>query len=540
MLVTLAAWAGAVVRGGFAFDDREAIEGNPVVEGALPATEAFRRDYWHHVGDAGHYRPLAALALRLDRAAYGERAFGFHLTNALLHAAVVLLAGLALARAPGGAALLVGLLPFAAHPVLADSVAWISGRTSMVSGLGGAGLLLVAARARAQWAAASLAGAALLFGLLGKEDAVVFLPPAVLLAWWRAPRLALAVAGGGAVAVATALALRAQALGSALPAAPHAPLAALGLADRLPFAGRALLELVRLLAWPFDGPPTYRAAPGFTPADPPGATALLGWLPWLAAVGAGALALARRRPADAALPAVAAGFAALALLPVLQVIPAGEVFAPRFLYAPLLLAAPLFGRLLGFLPRAALVALALACVAGAWHRAGVYGGRASYAREVLAHVPADAAAWNDLALAQEEEGRVADARATWLRATELHPRYSRPWSNLGRLALARGELARAVELFERAVAVGPGNPVAEVNLASALLRSGDPSAAVPHYRRATELAPGLGPAWRGLGQALLEAGRTDEARTALERALALDPRDGDARRLRARVDAASG
>ena len=39
---------------GFAYDDKEAIVSNPVVNGALPPGEAFARDYWHHLEDAGH------------------------------------------------------------------------------------------------------------------------------------------------------------------------------------------------------------------------------------------------------------------------------------------------------------------------------------------------------------------------------------------------------------------------------------------------------------------------------------------------------
>ena len=60
------AWSGAVLRGGFAFDDLEVIESNPVVQGSAPLLAAFERDYWHHREDAGHYRPLASLSLRAD------------------------------------------------------------------------------------------------------------------------------------------------------------------------------------------------------------------------------------------------------------------------------------------------------------------------------------------------------------------------------------------------------------------------------------------------------------------------------------------
>ena len=136
LLLTLVAWAGSIVRGGFSYDDREVLFGNPVVEGEVPWTRAFTQDYWHHSGPVGHYRPLATLSLRLDRGLWGELARGYHATNVLLHLAVVAAAGVLAMRAAGPWPWL-GLMVFALHPVLADSVAWLSGRTSMVSALGG-------------------------------------------------------------------------------------------------------------------------------------------------------------------------------------------------------------------------------------------------------------------------------------------------------------------------------------------------------------------------------------------------------------------
>ena len=511
--LALLAWGGAVVRGGFSYDDREAIVGNPVVEGTVPAREAFRRDYWHHLGDAGHYRPLATLALRADRRLWGDASRGFHLTNALLHAAVVLIAGLVLRRLGAGAPWSVGLWIFACHPVLADSVAWVSGRTSMVAALGGSAALLASAAAPRASLAGLLAGLLLFLGLCGKEDALVFGPPAFLIACNRSPARALSVVLGGTAAVALWLLLRAEYVGSALPHSPHAPLAALSFPERLPFGGRALLEGVRALVWPLGLSPNYREVEGFTSDEPPSAWSLLGWVPWCAAIAAGLWGLRSR-----SLPATSLGLGALALAPVLQWVPAGEVFAPRFLYAPLLLAVPFLARAARPVPRH-LVAVALsALVLAAWSRAEVYSGRASYAEAVLRRAPGDSRAWNNLGLAYDEEGRPEAARDAWLRATELDPRYSKAWSNLGGQALEQGRLDAALPLLQRAVREGPKNPVAHVNLGQALRRSGDPEAAAQAYRRAATLAPGLAAAWSGLARCLEELGDAEGAGAAAERA----------------------
>jgi len=542
LLLVLAAWSGAVARGGFAYDDREAILGNPVVEGTLPWTAAFQRDYWHHRGDAGHFRPTASLSLRLDRALWGEDPAGYHATGVLLHLAVVLLAALSAALLlPAGRLPWLGLGFFALHPALADSVAWISGRTSLLAALGGlagAWALLGALRGGGQLSSARLLGAALasagglLLGLLGKEDALVFAPVYLLLALRRGRRASLACLLGVCAGLLAYGWLRAGAMGSPFPAAPGAPLAGEPLVDQLRVAGRALLEGFRLIAWPAGHPPSYRSAPWL---DPGGASALLqiaGWVLLGVLVTACALALLRGRRS---LAAWAGLLAAASVVPVLQLVPSGEVFAPRFLYLPLLLAAPLtdaaLRRALGAPRRPAAALLACLAVVLAWQRAGVYSSRGAYCRAVLRWIPEDVHSWNDLGLHLEEVGDLDGARARWERAIELRPDYSRPWSNLGRLELADGDLEAAERALRRAAELGPRNPRAHCNLGSLLLRRVQLVEAAREYFIAASLAPGMVEAWRGLAQALWRLERRTEARQALDRALELDPGDRLAREL---------
>jgi len=557
VLLAILAWSGSIVRGGFAFDDREATLANPVVTGALGARAAFERDYWEHLGPAGHYRPLATLALRADRALWGERPAGWHLTNVVLHALCVALLGfLLLLLGPtthGDALPWAGLAVFAVHPALADAVAWISGRTSLVSAAGGLAGAVALLALGVPWRApsATRSGAAVLasalglaFALLGKEDGVVFAPLYLLLALRHSRRMAVASALGCAVGIGLVLALRAHALDSPWPKATHLPSPLSDSPARLLIGGRAVLEGLRLVAFPAGYPPSYERSREFAPdAQLLALKAALGWLFWIALVAAGLLA-ARRRPRSTV--AWSAALAALCVAPVLQFVPAGALFAPRWLYLPLAFGAVLVHagwRAAGAaLPsgraRMAVATLLLGlCVLGAWWRAGVYAGRGSFAEAVLAHEPRDAPAWNDLGLAREEEGDLAGARAAFERSAALDPLYSRPWSNLGRFALESGDLAAAEVALRRAADLGPRNPVAQVNLGSLLLRLGQFRGAETSYRRAIELAPGMGAAWRGLGRALEEQGRRGEAREALRRALACDPADRAARAALERLDA---
>ncbi len=529
-LLALVAWFPSVRLGGWAYDDLEILENNPVVQGDLPAQAAFEQDYWAHLGAAGHYRPLATLALRADFAISGLDPSAFHRTNALLHAAVVMLAGLCLVLlgiyVPASPFPWIGLALFAVHPALADSVAWISGRTSMLSALGGLSGALAVLQFTVPWRDDSLGRAAkvgaasglgLLLALLGKEDGVIFAPCLVGLAALHSRRAAIGAALGSLVGLSVYLVLRAGVYGTPWPSAPHAPLADASLWERLLVGGRGLLEALRLTLLPFEYPPIYERWASFREVEP--WIAALGWGSWCACVVWCAKALrerAHRVRGGAVL------FACASFLPMIQLVPAGVLFAPRFLYLPLL-----FG-CLGmdaafrgvFRSRAALVAsvvIALATV-GAWVRTSVYESKASFYAEQLRHVPEDAPSHNELALASEASGDLAAAKRHWQRAIELDPTYGRPWSNLGRLALAEGDLERAERCLRRATELGRGNAIAHANLGAFFLRQERFAEALTSYENATRLAPSMGAAWRGQAKAHLRLGQKERALRALQRA----------------------
>ncbi|MEZ6013552.1 MAG: tetratricopeptide repeat protein [Planctomycetota bacterium] len=539
-LLVLLAWGSAIVRGGFAYDDREVLFDNPVVEGALPWSSVVDRDYWHHIGDAGHWRPLATATLRIDRWLYGTDSRGYHATNVALHGAVVMLAALLarrLALALGAPFPWFGLALFAAHPLLADSVAWISGRTSMLSALGGlAGALAVASCAAAR--VASTAGAAARGGppsagrtvcltgasalglgaaLMGKEDALAF---AVVL-----PLVALATAGPGrrlaasawtlagcGLAVSGWLAARYAALGVAFPTAPHAPLAEAPLTIRLAHGLAAWGEgLAATLVPSLSLPPNLTVADVATPG-------LSGRVALFAAFAAGALWFGWRGRRRALRDVGALGGSMrlvegclccvlAALAPLIQLVPSGELFAPRFLYLPLLLGAPATSALLAAVvprpgPRRVTAALALsACVLLAQVHSARYASRLAFWESHLPRHAADPRVWNELGNAAREAGDLVAARASFERAVTLAPGYSRAWVNLGTLALRRDDLEVALEQLQRAVAVGQENAVAHANLGNAWLRAGEAAQAAAAYQRAVALAPGRAAFWRGLARA---------------------------------------
>lgn len=532
----------AVLRGGWALDDRELLFDNPIANGSLPWSSAFGRDYFHHLSDSGQWRPLASLSWRFDYRCFGDWVTGYHLSNWAMHLGVVTLAfGLLRELRLETRAALFGLIVFALHPALSDSVVWISGRTSMLSALFPLAGVYASERWRRQGAGpvrATLPAAFGLFaGLLCKEDALVFAVLIPLLAW----RHSRSQARSALIAVAVTLALwclgRSLALGAALPSAASPALGSAPLALRLACGGAAIVEATKLAILPVDYPPQYRLDFLFsrTAPLPIGLVSAWGWM-WLAIP---LVLLARRRPWTPSLAGL--GLAALAFLPVTQIVPSGEVFAPRFLYLPLLFAVPFVGTtLVELIPRRSQAALGLALIAGlgflSYERAKVYTGRAAWRAEVLKHMPKDVPSLNDVALLLEESGQVERASEVWKYAIRLDPAYSRTWSNLGRVQLELGQFDLAVGSLKRAVREGPTNPIPRVNLASLLMKLDRFEEAVLWYGEATRLSPGLSHAWRGLAMAHLELRQVAGARSAIERALALDPENRSAQTVLRRLE----
>ena len=135
-------------------------------------------------GGGYYYRPLTILSFYFDREAWGTIASFMHLENVLLHLANSLLV-FAVARRVAGVFGYVGpglafcaALFFALHPLAAEPVCWISGRTDLLAGfflLATLGLFLAGLERRQPGLFLS-GGVALLLACLAKEVAVFALP----------------------------------------------------------------------------------------------------------------------------------------------------------------------------------------------------------------------------------------------------------------------------------------------------------------------------------------------------------------------------
>ena len=172
------------------FDDRDYVYDNRNVSDGLSG-EGIRWAFAQsHVAN---WHPLTWISLMLDCSLYGLNPARLHLTNVLLHAATVVLLFLVLRAITGRLwpSALVAVL-FAVHPLRAESVAWVTERKDVLSGLFFVLTLgAYASYARRPFSFARYAAVMVLFGLglLSKATLVTVPCLLLLLDYWPLGRM---------------------------------------------------------------------------------------------------------------------------------------------------------------------------------------------------------------------------------------------------------------------------------------------------------------------------------------------------------------
>ena len=161
---------------GFAMDDLYIIVWNPLVHSVQGVWHAFGGPYWPPDLGGQMYRPLPLADFAMDWAISRGHPMWFHAMNLVWHAGVAVIVSSLVRRWANWPAALAAGLVFAVHPVHVEAVANVVGRAELMAAAGVC-LAVYAAVVRQN---VLLSGAALLLGLLSKENAVV---APVLIGW---------------------------------------------------------------------------------------------------------------------------------------------------------------------------------------------------------------------------------------------------------------------------------------------------------------------------------------------------------------------
>jgi tetratricopeptide (TPR) repeat protein len=548
---TCAVFAGVLRNGWVTFDDPRYVYENPHVNQGLKLGNVL----WfltHAHGENWH--PLTSWSHMLDVQLFGLAPMGPHAVNLALHALNAVLLVLVLYRLTGAwwRSLAVGAL-FALHPLRVESVAWVSERKDVLSGL----LFLLTLEAYRRWAARpgglrhSVLIVVFVLGLMAKPMLVTVPFVLVLLDVWPLGRWR---------------ALGQRAVGRERGAgAPARPLLGL-LAEKWPlFALAASSSVVTFFVQREGGavipvekiPPVYRlvnallsywryAAKTFWPDD----LAVLYPFPrttsWntaaaaaagLVAVTAALLLQARKRPYLTVGWLWYLGM----LVPVIGLVQVGsQAYADRYTYLPaigLLVALVWFAGDLVSVSRtrraAAAIALALvlaALSAATARQVAVWKDMRTLFTHAVAVTRDNPVALERLGETLLGEGEVGPAIAQLTEAVRLAPNYFEAHNNLGSALGMTGRNDEAVVHFRAALR---GMKTADIhhNLAYTLAKLGRTEEAIAEYQAALQLDPGRRLTLVLLAQALVSRGRLSEAEANLRQAVALDPADPESRRL---------
>ncbi len=534
----VAAVYGRGLRGGFVYDDLDAIPGNASLRHLVTA-------FAPPMGTTVSGRPVLNLSLALNYLVSGTRPWSYHLFNMAIHAAAALVLfgvarrTLAIASDPSqparkhrALALAVALL-WALHPLQTESVAYVVQRAESLMGLFYLVTLYAALRCaqsgRTGWAAA--AAAACLLGM-GTKETMVTAPLVVLVfdrtflagsfreAWRRRSGLYVALAACW-VPLAYLVLLTGGRGGTA------------GFGAGVPWweyllaQFRAIAHYLRLAVWPDPLVGDYGRV---LAPDPLGVA--VGTLVVLALVGATVL-LARKKHPGAFLGA----WFLLVLAPSSSIVPVStEIIAEHRMYLPLasVVVVVVLGldRWLGHRPAllgAAVGLLALFAGIASARRVEVYRSASAFWSDVVQKRPGNAGAWNNPGLVLAGQGDLGGAAEDYRRALALAPAYADAHANLGVALAATGNPGEAAENFRAALRFRPGDASLHLNLGRALAALGRPMAAGGEFREATRLDPGRPSAWYALGGALADTGDVPGASQAYAEAVRLRPDFADAR-----------
>jgi tetratricopeptide (TPR) repeat protein len=558
LLLAVGVVFGQTVRSGFVnFDDGLYVYGNAhVLHGLSPREIVWAFTRLH----AGYWIPLTWISFMLDSQLYGPGPGGYHFSNVLLHAATTILLFLVLRQMTGRSwpSALVAAL-FAVHPLHVESVAWVTERKDLLSGL----FFLLALWAylgyvrrpavRGQYAAVVIF---FLLSLLAKPMLVTLPLVLLLLDYWPLGRMTdsacrpIAPHCNGEAVVGEANSLPApvrrfpffwplviEKLPLFLVAAVFCLLTAgtegkaAGARESFHFSwqvGNALVSYVAYLGQLFYplGLAVFYPHPG---GDLP-VWKVAGAAVALACISAAALSSWRR------CPYLLMGWLwyLVTLLPVIGLMQVGgHAMADRFTYvtqiglyialvwgmADVLCCRPYRGWL-GGSASALVLAVLMGC---AWRQASFWSDTETLFVHTAACTPRNFVAYHGLGRLWAERGKFDVAMSYYRKSLESKPDNAAAYDGMGLALVARGQPGEAIAWYRKALEIEPDDPTLHDDLGSALAACGRFEEAVEQHRKALWLDPQDPTAHYNLANALAALGKLDEAIERYQTALQSQP-----------------
>jgi tetratricopeptide (TPR) repeat protein len=504
---------------------------------------------WFEPGATQQYYPLLHTAFWIEHRLWADSPRGYHLVNIVWHMISVVLLYAVLCRLKISGALLAAAI-FAVHPVMVESVAWITEQKNTLSMMFYLGSVLAYLRfGESRRRSTYLIAVGLFVLALLSKTATVTLPAALLvILWWQRgtlqwrrdflPTLPFFIAA--ALAGLMTCFVEWNHVG-----AVGAPFE-FDFLERLLLAGRAIWFYLSKLLWPVNLIFIY---PRWKPDTSQ-------WWQWLFPIGVVVLTVAlwaiRKRTRA---PLAGWLFFCGTLLPMLpflnQFLFLYTFVSDHFQYMAglgiivLVAAAITIG--LNRLPasaawlRVALPLMLLVTLASlSRQQTKLYADNVALYSETLARNPTCWFAHNNLGYIAQQSGDYQAAIAHYQESLKLNPKSAKAYNNLGQALTDVGRLKGAFAALHSALDLTPNDPVILNSLAAAHIHAGQFTEAQQYLERALTLDPNYAGAHQNMGIALGVNGQIPQAIEQFNEAATLDPNDANIQNNWARLLASSG